>query len=188
MKKVTQLIFSFTLLLNLTGCFGGEETVTTNTKVFTDPHFTINYPENWVVKTRQNFSSDIPQETIVTFSASEPRDGYRTTISVINDIVPPGTTSLDYAKANINNAIQGVLEFEKIEERDLEISKKKTKLLIFKGKSDLNATTLKYIQTYIVQAERGYTITASDLLDIEDNDFKILEDLVTSFQFKEEEK
>lgn len=186
MKKLYKIFIICILSFSLAGCFGNKTNNSVNTKEFNDTHFTINYPENWIVKTRKDFGSDIPQETVVTFSTSEPRDGYRTTISIVNDIVPVGTTSLEYAKANINNALQGVLEFEKIEERDVVFSNEKTKLIIFEGKSDFNAKKLKYIQTYLVQAERGYTITASDLLDIEENAFKILQDLVVSFALKTE--
>ena len=186
MKKLIKSLLCFILLFGLSGCFGSDETTTEVIKEFTDPHFTINYPENWIVKTRQDLTPEIPKETIVTFSSSEPTDGYRTTISVVNDVVPPSTSSLDYAKANINNATQGIVEFKKIEKRDLEINGEKTKLMIFQGKSDLNAKTLKYIQTYLVKGELGYTVTASDLLDIEENDFKILQDLVTSFKLKTE--
>ncbi len=187
MKKLINLGICFALIFGLTGCFGsGDQATTTQTEVFNDPHFTINYSADWIVKTRQNFGPEIPKETIVTFSTPEPKDGYRSTISIINDVVPPETSSLDYAKANISNAVKGVLAFEKIEERDLEISGEKTKLIIFKGKSNLNAKTLKYIQTYLVTGELGYTITASDLLDIEENDFKILQDLVTSFSLRTE--
>ena len=184
MKNFAKVFLGLSLLIGLAGCGNETEIVTGATKEFQDPHFVINYPDNWIIKTRQDFSPEIPKETVVTFSKPEPRDGYRTTISVINDIVPPATTSLDYAKANINNAVKGVLSFEKIEERDVEISGEKTKLIIFKGKSNLNAKTLKYIQTYLVTGELGYTITASDLLDIEENDFKILQDLVTSFKLR----
>jgi len=185
MKKIVKLCLFFVLMLNLSACFGDDqETVNEKTKIFTDANFTIDYPTSWIVKTRQDFGAEIPQETVVTFSKSEPRDGYRTTISVVNDVVPPQTSSLDYAKANINNAVSGIINFEKIEERDLEIEKDATKLLIFTGKSDLNAKTLKYVQMYLVKGELGYTITASDLLDIEENDFTILQDLVTSFRIR----
>ena len=186
MKKIALFSINALLFLTLSGCFGSStSTTSTNTQTFTDTHFTIEYPSAWTVKTRNNFDTDIPQATVAIFSNPDARDGYRTTISIINDLVPTGTTSLDYAKANINNATQGVLSFIKIEERDLQISGLDTKMLIFQGKSDFNAKTLKYIQAYVVQAERGYTITASDLLDIDDNDFKILQELVASFQLLE---
>ncbi len=187
MPKILKLFFSFAIIFSLSGCFGNSDNSNSEKNLtFNDPHFTINYPENWIVKTRQNFGEEIPKETVATFSRPEPREGYRTTISIINDIVPPQTSSLDYAKANINNAVQGILEFEKIEERNLEISGEETKLMVFKGKSELNAKTLQYVQTYLVKGELGYTITASDLLDIEENDFTILQDLVKSFTLKNE--
>lgn len=183
MKNFIKICFVAVCLFVVSGC-GKTQTITDATKAFDDPHFSIQYPTDWILKTRQDFSPEIPKETVVTFSRAEPRDGYRTTVSVINDLVPAGTTSLDYAKANINNALKNVIAFQKIEERDVEISGEKTKLLVFEGKSNLNAKTLKYVQVYLVNGELGYTITGSDLLDIEANDFKILQDLVMGFQLK----
>lgn len=183
MQKVFQIVCTFLVLFTLTACGSGAVTSFSG-KTFEDTHFTIDYPENWIVKTRKDFNNQIPQETIVTFSSPEPRSGYQSTLSIVNDLVPPGTISLEYAQSNINNAIQNVIEFSKLEERDVEVSGQKTKMLIFKGKSSLDAKTLRYIQLYIVQAERGYTITASDLVDTDSGILKNLEAMVLSFQLK----
>ena len=184
MRKIIKILLSCVVLLTLEGCLGigSDDALEVDTKAFTDPHFEIQYIADWIVRTRDDFGSEIPQETIVTFSNPEMVDGYQTTISVINDMVPPETTSLDYAKANIRNAMKNIIEFEKIEERNITIENNETKLLIFKGKSNISAKKLRYIQLYIVQQNRGYTVTASALLDTEETLINSLQDLVLSFK------
>lgn len=184
MRFKIQLCIGFLFFLFFTAC--GGETVDFKAKTFIDPNFTIDYPEDWLVKTRQDFSNQIPRETVVIFNAPQPRNGYQGTLSVINDLVPQGVTSLEYAQSNINNAIQNVLEFNIIEERKVLLGKEETKLLIFKGKSSLDSKQLRYIQTYLTFGDLGYTITASDLLDTDEAILKNLEAMVLSFRLKTE--
>lgn len=185
MYKLYQSIVSVLLVFTLSGCFG-ETSLSVNQ--FTDPNFEINYLDNWITKTKADFGSNIPASTIVTFSEPEPQAGYQKTISIISENLPPQTTSLEYAQANINSAINNIIEFEKIEERDIMLGNSKSKLLIFSGKSNLQAKSLKYIQTYAVKDQTGYTITASSQLDTDETILKELENLVTSFKITEEQK
>lgn len=181
-KKIIPLI---TLAIFLTGCNG---TTTTSLQTYTDPNFSINYIDGWIIQTPQDFPANIPSSTLVTFSEPEPQNNYQKTISIVSEVLPPQTTSLEYAQANINNAIQNIIAFEKIEEKDILLGTEKTKLIIFTGKSSLEAKTLKYIQTYAVKETTGYTITASMLIDDDLTTLTNLEESVTSFQTKTEAK
>jgi len=108
----------------------------------------------------------IPEETIAAFQPTQKREGQRDTIVISRERLPAELSFKKYADANIES-IEGMPEYVSLERRDTEIDGEETSLHIFTARPIPNLPTRRFYQLSITKETRGYTITGTLPLTVE---------------------
>lgn len=160
--------FLLVLSLTLTGCFGGEATsveeapdLSTDTfEVFETERYRIFFPRGW--KQRTDFTSDVAQSTQVAFISNIKEVFFTPTVTVAAQSVSGTVAAEDFAKSVIEQNEKGLLNYQEVERRSVQISEEAQTILVqFRGKRQPEGNIVEYFQTYYTKGGLGFVITGA---------------------------
>ena len=156
-KIVLLLCICCTLLF--TSC-GSTETSTK--KVVEDGSYTMTIPQSWYIIDDTSLKTALPEGSYRAARATLAIQGIYPKLTITKETLLIPTTSLSYAEANIAKAPLVSTQYTKLEARDLELNKQKTRFHIFTAKATPESPLLLYLQTHIIKDEHyAYTISFS---------------------------
>lgn len=194
MKKII-LVSIFCLLLS--GCFGGTPSNTTDNKIvapdensliFQNEEFNISFPKEWDVIDKDEFTSNIPESTVVVFRNNVKNESFTPNVNIVRSTITEPIDSLEYGKMVFNRQSMGLTDFREINkiERELIIGGNPTKstFLVFDARVKPGDSLIRYAQTYAVKKDIAYIITGSFLPDETQNTVQKIENIIKSFALK----
>lgn len=168
----------------LSSCGGGDEAPSDDTQVYQGDRYTISAPAEWQVVSRSEFFADIPQETLVAFTSPESYDGFFLNISVLREDLNQTVSAIDYGRANINLATQNLVDYEKIQEAQIDVNGNSTLVHIFHARLNPTEKLIRFVQMYVTQGEYGYIISGGMLPDTPKDIRDLIGNAVTSFRLQ----
>jgi hypothetical protein len=189
MLTVSPLIFS--------GClnFSSSNTAATQTvtadqtnRLYETPEFIVKFPKVWDLIEKKNFTSDVPQETVVVFRNNVKNEDFTANVNVVRNSLQNTKETLEYAKEVIQRQLTGLYDYKELK-RDstkMNIGGKQvdTYFVEFEAKKDLTDQPARFIQTFAVKGNNGYIIMGAVSTKEDPNVQKTVEDIVKSFTIK----
>ncbi|MBN1258247.1 hypothetical protein JXA05_00660 [Candidatus Peregrinibacteria bacterium] len=168
----------------LSSCGAGTTSTAASLKTYEGGDFTINVDPAWKVITKSDFYADIPQETVVAFTAPEAYDGFFINVNVVKEDLKQEAASVDYARANINLAGQNLTDYNKIQEAKTEALDTPTLIHIFEARLNPTEKLTRFVQLYATKGRYGYIVTGGMLPDTPKELRDLVGAMVTSFRLK----
>jgi len=174
----------------LTGCFGDTETVEDEEiepgKIsYETSNFKINMPEDWEIIERQDFTSNVPIETVVGFRSNIKSEIFTSNVNISESQLPVEINSKDFAKSSISSAKNKLTSYKQINFQDYELEYKDesipTYIIEFSGKQSPIEPIVQFKQIFISHNGIGYTITGSFLSDESESIVKQIDEMLDSF-------
>lgn len=194
MKK---LIVPAILLFILSGCFGGGGATTPaeiapapdeSSSLFQNGEFSVLFPKEWDEIDQNEFTSDVPPETVVVFRDNVKNERFTPNANVVRHTLSLPTDSIEYGKLVYNRQSTGLTDFKEISkiERDILIGKQleKSTLLVFDARIKPGEKLIRYIQTYATKGNLAFIVTGSLLPDETQNTVQKIENIIKSFALK----
>lgn len=192
-KIIKTLIPVITVILLLTGCFGGDDggeidPATSGKELYETNDFSIAIPQDWEILKEADFTSNVPKETVVGFRNNIKSDIFTATVNVAISEVEEGISSSDLAKSNKAHAKTSLVSFYEISSKDYELAYGedtiKGVLAESQGKTSASDPTIKFKQLCVVDGDIGYTVTAAYFPEEDETVVKYIEEMIESFTLK----
>jgi|GEM_PF-1277051 len=182
----------------LSGCIdfsGGNKSTSGSQTAVDDQHklyetnvFSAIVPKDWDVYEKDDFTSDVPSETIVVFRNNVKNENFTGNVNVVQNILQQSTSILDYAKMVNNRQSSGLYDYKEIkkEETKMKIGSREepSYIVTFEAKKSPDEKVIRYIQTYAISGNNAYIITGALSTQENDSVVKTIEDIVKSFKLK----
>jgi len=197
MKNYKSIIITTGCLLVLGGCFNTDgstpatpttngSTPSTQSKVFNNNLFAFNFPGDWDVIQPKDFTSEVPQETLVVVRNNIKNDTFTANINVVRNALQKDISSLDYAKEILNRQKTGLLDYRETKREILPISiggqNQETYYVEFEARLNATEPVTKFSQTYAVKDKAGYIIMGSYSIDEQSAVIDKISSVVKSFK------
>jgi hypothetical protein len=175
MKKLILPVLLFSSLL-FAGCLNpgpstnnqppANQENSTETRVFNNNEFSLNFPASWDVIQAKDFTSDIPSETQVVIRNNIKNEDFTANINVIkHSFQNSAKNSLDYGQEILNRQKSGLLNYretkKEIVKRNIGGQQVDTYLVEFEAKLNQTDPILKFVQTFATKDNNGYTALGS---------------------------
>lgn len=185
MKKFYKIILGIFLIVSLSGCFGSdsentENTNTSGTKPYETSYFSIQIPADWELLEKSDFTSNVPEETVVGFRNNIKNDLFTANINISISEVNKELTSLDLANSSKSNAKTSLIGFHEIKTSEITNGV----LMEFEGKKNVTDPIIRFKQIYTVSDGKGYILTAAYLPNEDAGVLSYIEDMMNSFTLK----
>lgn len=183
MKKILILLTVF--LFMFTACGTTETPEQANSlENYSADLFEIQYPAGWEVKTKVDLGDSVPNATLVIFRSREEKGNIFPVIAIAEEGVNNGTSSLIYARSNVENTPKVLTNFQTISKDEMDINGQKTVMFSFSGRTSEDAMDLMYYQTYFVKGSKGITVAAVLPVGSDDNYKNWIQSSLKTFRFK----
>lgn len=181
MKKA-YLIF---LLLIFSGCFGGDSNDASKSLVnLSKNYYEISYPSGWEIIDSEELKNKAPEGTLLIIRSNEVHKGVFPNISIVEESVSEGMTSLDFAKVNIEKAPFVIYNLQTVKKEEIDVNNEKTILFSFIGRTSEQEKDLLFYQIYYTNNKKGVSITTACTSDADDLIKNLLQESIKSFKFK----
>lgn len=161
--------------LLLSGCLSpGPQTaqpdpnqpISTETRVYNNNEFSLNFPADWDIIQPKDFTSDIPAETQVVIRNNIKNEDFTANINIIkHSFQSAAKNSLDYGQEILNRQKSGLLNYretkKEIVKRTISGQTIDTYVVEFEAKLNQTDPILKFIQTFATKGNNGYTALGS---------------------------
>ncbi|MFA5820701.1 MAG: PsbP-related protein [Candidatus Gracilibacteria bacterium] len=196
MKKFLSGFLIVLTSLTFSACGSGDDTPSTNSdisvdadqKLYENSELAIAYPQDWEVLERDDFTSNVPFQTIVAMRSNIKNEKFTTNIAVNKKDFEEDTKSIDFAKGTIEQAKNTLQNFKEIESKTVKVKFGKNELdgylATFQGKNDAASPIVTLKQLYVVNGKTGYMITAAYLSDTDAATLKMIDSSLNSFMLK----
>ncbi|TSC58849.1 MAG: hypothetical protein Greene041662_689 [Candidatus Peregrinibacteria bacterium Greene0416_62] len=155
-------------IVSLTACSGSSATVSTCVKDYWDGEVGTCLPENWIVVDSETLlQRGVPSETLVAFQAEQAVSGQFPTVAVTREVMSQEVSAQDYSAASIRS-VSVLPGYEQVDSRDIRIDEEKISLHIFTAQPDTGEPRRRYYQVSFPKGKKGYTMTATTPVAIED--------------------
>jgi hypothetical protein len=187
MKKIISSLLIGVSLFAFTSCGGSTpvptpvDPATVNFTKYTTTDFSISYPKDWEVLTKDKFPSNVPATTVIVFRNNLKSDIFTANLNISQAAVKAQTTSEDFAIATINTSKYNLIEFKELSRQEVVIGKEKTLLVNFQGRKTITESMVNFQQTYAVRNGFGLIVTAAYLPTEDQNVVTKLGDMIKSF-------
>lgn len=180
----------------LAGCFNLGGGTTTTPKVTTDerfrtlddPAFKIVIPREWDVIEKKDFTSEVPQETLLVLRNNVKNEDFTANANVVRRDLQTTKETLEYAKEVINREKTGLYNYKELQRNTVKIligdKSVDTYSISFEGAKDPASPVLRFFQTYAVKDKFAYIVTGAVSTKENDNNIKTVQDIVKSFSLK----
>lgn len=189
MKLALNRIIVMVLLSSLTllsGCFSSTDEDTQIDTLYQSDVFSLQPAAAWTSLDSSEFGPDVPKQTLAAFTAPNATSDLLKTLTVISEPIAVRVESeVAYANANIGETIKNLINYEKIAIEESEISGQITKIHTFRGKLSLEEDMVLFVQTYLVQNQKGYILTGVLLNEASIEEIDEVKNMMKSFQFSQ---
>lgn len=183
----------------LSGCFnfsgssgststGNQTSVDEQHKLYETNAFSVVVPKTWDVFEKDDFTSDVPEETIVVFRNNVKNENFTANVNIVQNNLQQPLSLLDYAKMVNNRQRSGLYDYKETKKEDfkLKIGSKEepSYIIMFEAKKTPDEKVVRYIQGYGISGNSAYIITGAISTQENDNVVKTIEDIVKSFKLK----
>lgn len=171
-------------LILLSGCFSSESEQDGVSTLFQTDQFALQPAPNWVSMNISELGSEVPSQTVAAFTAQNTASDVLKTMTVVTENIPVEVPDkIAYANANIGQAMEQLINYEKVEIAEVDIAGQKTKIHVFRGKLKPEDSISLFIQTYLVNRQKGYILTGVLLSNAEQLEIDELKTMMMSFIF-----
>ena len=165
--KHTSLLIGFALLLS--ACGGGDGATADCDTQYWDEVFGTCLPSGWVVVDKETMDHrGIPEETIVAFRAEEAVSGQFPTVTVTAEPLSEVLTPQQYSEASIR-MVSVLPGYTIIDKKDVEIDGEIVSLHTFSAQPIDTDPARRFYQLSTVLDTKGFTITGTVPLFVEDS-------------------
>lgn len=194
MKKILSLILGASFLL--TSCGGGDSDTTADKKVADEANetvyetagFSIQIPKDWETIEKNNFTSNVPEQTVVGFRNNIKSDIFTANLNIAQKSVEETLAVKDLAKSSLAIIKTSLIGFEQINENEDKMDYGEDGLvtysLEFEGKKSASEPIIHFKQLYVVNGGVGYTITAARQQNEDEPVVNALDEMLNSFLLK----
>ena len=154
--------------LLLSACSGGGGEESACVQDYWDGEVGTCLPENWIVVDSETLlQRGVPPETIVAFQAEQAVSGQFPTVAITRETLSQDVSAKDYSDASVRSVsvLQG---YEEVDTRDISVDAEKVSLHIFTAQPDDGEPRRRYYQVSMPKGRKGYTMTATTPVAIED--------------------
>jgi len=196
MKNMKSIIIAVGCLVVLGGCFNTDTTTPTissngstpssSSKVFNNNQFAFNFPSDWDVIQPKDFTSEVPQETLVVIRNNIKNDTFTANVNVVRNTLQKDISNLDYAKEILNRQKVGLLDYKETKREIVSITiggqAQETYFVEFEARLNATEPVTKFIQTYAVKDRAGYIIMGAHSFDEQSAVVDKLSSVIKSFK------
>lgn len=194
MKKILSLILAASFVL--TNCGGSDSDTTEDKKVadeadqviYETTNFSTQIPKNWETIEKNNFTSNVPEQTIVGFRNNIKSDIFTANLNIAQKSVEETLVVKDLAKSTLAIIKTSLIGFEQINEAEDKMDFGEDGLatyrLEFEGKKSASEPIIHFKQLYIVNGGVGYTVTAAYQQGEDESVVNALDEMLNSFALK----
>lgn len=194
-SKTGAILLSAVAVFALSGCFnfGGEEgsDVTPSdgvTSVYQTTDFSITIPADWEVIDQNDFTSDVPPETLVVFRNNVKNETFTANVNIVRRELQESVSSLEYANLVNNRQKSGLIDFNETRKETITIpagdQQDSTYFSAFEARKSTSDSLIRYVQTYGVRGNSAFIITGAFSPQENDVTSQTVENIVRSFQLK----
>lgn len=195
MRKIRTFGVMLLALFSLTGCFnfGGDEPAdgavndgTVSTYQTTD--FRITIPADWEVIDQNDFTSDVPSETLVVFRNNIKNETFTANVNIVQRALQEPVSSLEYANLVNNRQKSGLVDYNETRKETLTIpfgdQQVDTYFTAFEARKSTSEPLIRYVQTYGVRDGSAFIVTGAFSPQETDVTSQTVENIVRSFQLQ----
>lgn len=169
----------------LTGCFGGDDSVTATStipgmKIYDSNEFTIQFPQDWQIIEGNDFTSTTPTSAQVGFVNNLINEKFTANLNVTVRTVSDELTSSDFAKSNNAKTKANLIEFSQTST----IESNNGITTNFQGKKSASSPIINFSRLDRITNGKGYSATASHLPEEDESVVNALNEMLNSFSLK----
>lgn len=196
MKKLISVSILSILSLSLAGCFNFTDEGNTDSEQPTDSSmmtyqgtsFDIEIPNEWQIINRDEFTSEIPSDTLVIFRNNVKNETFTANVNIIKRALQSPESSLDFAKRTINRQSNGLSEYSESKKETIKAKigdqTADTFLTYFTASKTTSDPKIQYIQTYATNGNSAFIVTGAFSPNEQQNTVQTIENIVKSFRLK----
>ncbi|MEZ4086977.1 MAG: PsbP-related protein [Candidatus Gracilibacteria bacterium] len=194
LKKIAAANLILTSVFVLSGCFNfadeeqPQDLAPGTSSSYETNEFSISTPSDWEVIDQNDFTADVPPETLVVFRNNVKNETYTANVNIVKRELQESVDSLEYANLVANREKSGLVDYSEnrkdtiaLQGPDGEIQ---TYLTVFQARKTSNDQMIRYYQTYIARGNAAYIITGSTSLQETETTSQTVENIVRSFQIR----
>lgn len=195
LKKILFISFLTTALLSLSGCFNFFEEETpeqqlpegTSSTYQTD-NFSLNVPSDWEVIDQNDFTEDVPPETLIVFRNNVKNETFTANVNIVRRALQSPVDSLEYANLVNNRQKSGLIDYSETRKETTDIlvgdSTEQTYFTAFEARKSSSDQLIRYFQTYGVSGSSAYIVTGAVSPQENEATIQTVENIVRSFQLR----
>jgi len=190
MTKLFKYILLVAMVLAFSGCFsfGGDEDAQTTEEGFTTyktANFSVDVPSAWDVLNQDEFTSDVPDVTVVVFRNNVKNETFTANVNIVAKQIQEAVSSDEYAKLVVNRQSSGLVDYSEISKDSAKVmiggSEADTLLTKFEARKDVDDNLVRYIQTYGVKGNTAFIVTGAISPQESESVVQLVEKVVKSF-------
>ena len=193
MKKILSLILGVSFVLS--GCGSSSDTTedkkvadAANETVYETASFYIQVLKDWETIEKNNFTSNVPEQTVVGFRNNIKSDIFTANLNIAQKVVEETLGVKDFAKSSMAIIKTSLIGFEQINEGEDKMEYGKDGLvtyrLEFEGKKSASEPIIHFKQLYVVNGGIGYTVTSARQQNEDEPVVNALDEMLNSFLLK----
>lgn len=180
-KKILAALIIIFFAGFLISCGESSTSTTTTLKAYQGNGFTIKIDPKWKIINKSDFYAEIPQETVMAFTAPEAYNGFFINVNIVREDLKQKFTSVDYGRANINMSAQNLTSYKKVQEVKMTVGGESALLHIFEARLNASEKLIRFIQLYVTSGNYGYIVSGGMLPDTPQTTRDLVGAMVTSF-------
>lgn len=189
MVKILKSLFIISSLILLTGC--GSDTPDEKTeenagyKTYESSEFSLKVPQDWEVLDKKDFTSNVPQSTVVVFRNNIKDDIFTANLTINMVKVDEKLSAEDFAKSTKSKLKGSLVGFTEIKSEALSLADNLQAFeLQFEGKKSSADPIIRFRQIFITKNGVGYTINAAHHQNEDESVVNLLNEMINSFSLK----
>lgn len=194
LKKLSTVLLITLSLLSLSGCFNffeeepqqTDSSLTSSTYQTTD--FSINIPADWEVIDQNDFTSDVPPETLVVFRNNVKNETFTANVNIVQRDLQESVSSLEYANLVNNRQKSGLVDYNETHKETILLPSGDQQVdsyfTAFGARKSTSEPLIRYVQTYGVRGNSAFIVTGAFSPQENDVTSQSVEDIIRSFQLK----
>lgn len=196
----TRRPITFTLLtifsaFALSGCFNFFEEEPTddglqpgNSSSYETDQFSISIPSDWEVIESNDFTSEVPPETVVVFRNNVKNETFTANVNIVERGLQEPVSATEYANLVNNRQKSGLVDYRELSKETINIplgdSQIETYLTVFEARKATNENMIRYYQTYGVRENAAFIVTGAVSTQETETTSQTVENIVRSFRLQ----
>lgn len=191
MNSALRYILTGLVLFSLTGCFnfGGDETdqgtPSEGYTTYKTEQFNIDVPSAWEVISEDEFTSDVPDVTVVVFRNNVKNETFTANVNIVSKQLQEPVSSLEYAKMVVNRQSNGLVDYNEQAKDTVKINRGgeevDTLFTRFEARKTASDNLVRYVQTYGVTGDTAFIVTGAVSTQESESVLQTVEKIVKSF-------